>query len=253
MNKYKRLLLLTGVSLMMLNTGCSNITLTKNQKVEQAFEKHLSIYPVKNLEDFYDMEGFRDEEFEKNDKGTWVVSSYFSEKASKKEPLISRGLVLFINRNNKKVKGNYIVDKITPDLKGNQSVEYPVEMKNNKIIPIGNMPREIKEQIENYRFLVQDESIGDLSKLKRIKERYNEEMPLYTQTYELAKNNNINKWVQNKYSIDEKKAELYIEKSGELKGSSIGYLNFEISYNPRYKNHKYYSESVQYQPSKELD
>lgn len=253
MNKYKRLLLLTWVSLMMLNTGCSNITLTKDQKVEQAFEKHLSIYPVKSLEDFYDMEGFRDKEFDKNDKGTWVVSSYFSEKASKKEPLISRGLVLFINRNNKKVKGNYIVDKITPDLKGNQSVEYPVEMKNNKIIPIGNMPREIKEQIENYRFLVQDESIGDLSKLKRIKERYNEEMPLYTQTYELAKNNNINKWVQNKYSIDEKKAELYIEKSGELKGSSIGYLNFEISYNPRYKNHKYYSESVQYQPSKELD
>ncbi|UJS27248.1 tandem-type lipoprotein [Macrococcoides canis] len=252
MNKYKRLLL-TGVSLMMLNTGCSNITFTKDQKVEQAFEKHLSIYPVKSLEDFYDMEGFRDEEFEKDDKGTWVVSSYFSEKASKKEPLISRGLVLFINRNNKKVKGNYIVDKITPDLKGNQSVEYPVEMKNNKIIPIGNMPREIKEQIENYRFLVQDESIGDLSKLKRIKERYNEEMPLYTQTYELAKNNNINKWVQNKYSIDEKKTELYIEKSGELKGSSIGYLNFEISYNPRYKNHKYYSESVQYQPSKELD
>ncbi|WP_262374771.1 tandem-type lipoprotein, partial [Staphylococcus aureus] len=29
-------------------------------------------YPTKNLEDFYDKEGFRDEEFEKGDKGTWI-------------------------------------------------------------------------------------------------------------------------------------------------------------------------------------
>ncbi len=33
------------------------------------------MYPVKNLEDFYDKEGFRDGEFDKNDKGTWVLSS----------------------------------------------------------------------------------------------------------------------------------------------------------------------------------
>ncbi|RXK18358.1 Csa1 family protein [Macrococcus sp. DPC7161] len=56
------------ISLIMLNTGCSNIVITKDQKVEEAFEKHLSIYPVKSLEDFYDMEGFRDGEFEKDDK-----------------------------------------------------------------------------------------------------------------------------------------------------------------------------------------
>ncbi|RXK18357.1 Csa1 family protein [Macrococcus sp. DPC7161] len=179
------------------------------------------------------------------------MSSYFSEKASKNEPLVSRVLVLFINRNNKKVKGNYIVDKITPDLKDNQSVEYPVEMKNNKLIPIGNMPREIREQIENYRFLVQYESFGDLSKLKRIKEPYNEEMPLYTQTYELPKQHRLNRWVQKNFEVDEKNAELYIEKSGELKGSIIGDFNFEISYNPNNKNHKYYSESVEFQPSME--
>ncbi len=33
------------------------------------------MYPIKNLEDLYDKEGYRDEEFNKNDKGTWVITS----------------------------------------------------------------------------------------------------------------------------------------------------------------------------------
>ncbi|WGZ25897.1 Csa1 family protein, partial [Staphylococcus aureus] len=30
-----------------------------------------SMYPIKNLEDLYDKEGYRDDQFDKNDKGTW--------------------------------------------------------------------------------------------------------------------------------------------------------------------------------------
>ena len=33
------------------------------------------MYPIKNLEDLYDKEGYRDEEFEKRDKGTWIINS----------------------------------------------------------------------------------------------------------------------------------------------------------------------------------
>ena len=33
------------------------------------------MYPIKNLEDLYDKEGYRDEEFEKEDKGTWIINS----------------------------------------------------------------------------------------------------------------------------------------------------------------------------------
>ncbi len=33
------------------------------------------MYPIKNLEDLYDKEGYRDDEFDKNDKGTWTISS----------------------------------------------------------------------------------------------------------------------------------------------------------------------------------
>ena len=33
------------------------------------------MYPIKNLEDLYEKEGYRDNEFEKEDKGTWILDS----------------------------------------------------------------------------------------------------------------------------------------------------------------------------------
>ncbi len=33
------------------------------------------MYPIKNLEDLYDKEGYRDGEFKKDDKGTWLIRS----------------------------------------------------------------------------------------------------------------------------------------------------------------------------------
>ena len=43
------------------------------------------MYPIKNLEDLYDKEGYRDEEFDKNDKGTWVIQNYMTVR-KKSEP-----------------------------------------------------------------------------------------------------------------------------------------------------------------------
>ncbi|HCY4740676.1 TPA: Csa1 family protein, partial [Staphylococcus aureus] len=48
---------------------------SKDKQIKENFNKILSLYPTKNLEDFYDKEGFRDEEFEKGDKGTWIIHS----------------------------------------------------------------------------------------------------------------------------------------------------------------------------------
>ena len=38
---------------------------SKETEIKKSFNKTLSMYPTKNLEDFYDKEGFRDEEFNK--------------------------------------------------------------------------------------------------------------------------------------------------------------------------------------------
>ena len=48
---------------------------SKETEIKKSFNKTLSMYPIKNLEDLYDKEGYRDEEFNKNDKGTWVITS----------------------------------------------------------------------------------------------------------------------------------------------------------------------------------
>ena len=42
---------------------------------QKSFAKTLDMYPIKNLEDLYDKEGYRDGEFKKDDKGTWLIRS----------------------------------------------------------------------------------------------------------------------------------------------------------------------------------
>ncbi|MGK0577989.1 Csa1 family protein [Macrococcus capreoli] len=198
------------------------------------------------------MEGFRDKEFDKDDKGTWIVSSYFAEQKDANHPLISKGVVLFLNRNDKTAKGNFIVNKIHTKNDIDETKEYPVTVKDNKIIPIKNVTKEIKEEIDKYRFLVQDESFDDLSKFKKIKSRHNEQMPLFTIDYQLNENNNVNQWVQKHYKLQKRKAELYIEKTGNLEGSSVGDFKFEINYNNTKKDKlTYYTESIFFQPTKE--
>ncbi len=48
---------------------------SRSAQIKDTFNQTLKLYPTKNLEDFYDKEGFRDQEFEKGDKGNWIVDS----------------------------------------------------------------------------------------------------------------------------------------------------------------------------------
>ncbi|MBE2142699.1 Csa1 family protein, partial [Staphylococcus argenteus] len=45
----------------------------KETQIKKSFEKTLDMYPIKNLEDLYDKEGYRDGEFKKGDKGMWTI------------------------------------------------------------------------------------------------------------------------------------------------------------------------------------
>ncbi|NGB42479.1 Csa1 family protein, partial [Staphylococcus aureus] len=49
-----------------ITAGCG---IGKEAEIKKSFEKTLSMYPIKNLEDLYDKEGYRDDQFDKNDKG----------------------------------------------------------------------------------------------------------------------------------------------------------------------------------------
>ncbi len=50
-------------------SGCGD---NKEAEIKIIFNKTLSMYPIKNLEDLYDKQGLSSEEFDKDDKGTWV-------------------------------------------------------------------------------------------------------------------------------------------------------------------------------------
>ncbi len=109
----------------------------RNAQIKEAFNKTLKVYPTKKLDDFYDKEGFRDQEFDKRDKGTWIINSGMNIQF-KGGALKSREMVLYINRNTRTTKGYFIVGEITKDKKGythDKDKKYPVKMEHNQIIP----------------------------------------------------------------------------------------------------------------------
>lgn len=58
--------LVLGISFLFLvisiTAGCG---MGKEAEIKKSFEKTLSMYPIKNLEDLYDKEGYRDDQFDK--------------------------------------------------------------------------------------------------------------------------------------------------------------------------------------------
>ncbi|UJS27249.1 tandem-type lipoprotein [Macrococcoides canis] len=270
MKNYKKILIIMGVSLAMLNTGCSNENQNDekenrvqreldqktqkktalDKKVEKSFEEHLKIYPVNNLDDFYDMEGFWDEEFDKDDKGTWVLSSGISYEKNNHDPIISNDVVLFINKNTKKSLGTLYFSEYNEKDIEDRTEKYNFKVVNNQFIFIDKPSKKAKEFLNNFKFLVQDESIGKLSNFKMIRSRHNLELPLYTLEYYLPSKNNINNWIQSKYHIEENDAKFYLEKNGVLSGSSLGDLSLEIRYENKNGDKFYFNESVNYDPSR---
>lgn len=94
----------------------------KEAEIKENFNKTLSMYPIKNLEDLYDKEGYRDEEFEKEDKGTWIINSEMNIQ-KKGQAMKSRGMVLYMNRNTRKTTGHFYTNIITEDKKGECTVK----------------------------------------------------------------------------------------------------------------------------------
>ncbi|MBR9485112.1 tandem-type lipoprotein, partial [Staphylococcus aureus] len=122
--------------LIVIVAGCGKSDETKEdskeEQIKKSFAKTLDMYPIKNLEDLYDKEGYRDGEFKKGDKGMWTIYTDFA-KSNKPGELDDEGMVLFLNRNTKKATGYYFVKKFYEKDKFSDRKNYKVEMKNNKI------------------------------------------------------------------------------------------------------------------------
>ncbi|HCT8666700.1 TPA: tandem-type lipoprotein [Staphylococcus aureus] len=226
---------------------------SKDKQIKENFNKTLSLYPTKNLEDFYDKEGFRDQEFEKGDKGTWIVDSEMVIELKGKK-MESRSMVLYINRNTRTSKGNFIVRELWEDSKGytqSKDIKYPVKMEHNRIIstkPIAD--DKLRKEIENFKFFVQYGDFKDINDYKDGDISYNPNVPSYSAEYQLSNNDYNVKQLRKRYDIPTKKApKLLIKGDGDLKGSSIGHKNLEFSFVTSKEENIYFTDSINFKPT----
>ncbi|MGE5050104.1 MAG: tandem-type lipoprotein [Bacillota bacterium] len=248
--------LVLGISFLFLvisiTAGCG---IGKEAEIKKSFEKTLSMYPIKNLEDLYDKEGCRDDQFDKNDKGTWIINSEMVVQP-KGERMKSKGMVLYMNRNTKTTTGKYIVSETLHDEDGrpkSKDKEYPVKMVDNKIIPTKGIKDEnIKKEIENFKFFAQYGNFKDLSKYKDGDISYNPEAPIYSAKYQLTNNDYNVKQLRKRYDIPTNKApKLLLKGSGNLKGSSVGYKKIEFTFVEKKGENIYFSDGLQFNPSED--
>ncbi|HBE8421607.1 TPA: tandem-type lipoprotein [Staphylococcus aureus] len=228
---------------------------SKDKQIKENFNKILSLYPTKNLEDFYDKEGFRDEEFEKGDKGTWIIHSKMIIETNNSN-MESIGMVLYINRNTRTTKGNFVVREITEDSKGyshSKDTKYPVKMEHNRIIPTKPIADDkLRKEIENFKFFVQYGDFKDINDYKDGDISYNPNVPSYSAKYQLSNDDYNVKQLRKRYNIPTNKApKLLLKGDGDLKGSSVGSKNLEFTFVENKEENIYFTDSVQYTPSED--
>ncbi|EQA8688007.1 tandem-type lipoprotein [Staphylococcus aureus] len=248
--------LVLGISLLFLvisiTAGCG---MGKEAEIKKSFEKTLSMYPIKNLEDLYDKEGYRDDQFDKNDKGTWIVNSQMAIQ-NKGEALKIKGMLLKIDRNTRSAKGFYYTNEIKTEkyevAQDNQK-KYPVKMINNKFISTEEVKEEnIKKEIENFKFFAQYGSFKDLSKYKDGDISYNPEVPSYSAKYQLTNDDYNVKQLRKRYKIPTNKApKLLLKGSGDLKGSSVGYKDIEFTFVEKKGENTFFTDSLHLEPSED--
>ncbi|RNG32875.1 tandem-type lipoprotein [Staphylococcus aureus] len=226
---------------------------SRSAQIKDTFNQTLKLYPTKNLEDFYDKEGFRDQEFEKGDKGNWIVDSEMVIELKDKK-MESRSMVLYINRNTRTTKGNFIVRELWEDSKGyaqSKDTKYPVKMEHNRIIPTKPIADDkLRKEIENFKFFVQYGDFKDINDYKDGDISYNPNVPSYSAKYQL-KNDDYNvKQLRKRYNIPTNKApKLLLKGDGDLKGLSIGSKNLEFTFVENKEENIYFSDSINFKPT----
>ncbi|HFQ1386777.1 TPA: tandem-type lipoprotein [Staphylococcus aureus] len=226
---------------------------SRSAQIKDTFNQTLKLYPTKNLEDFYDKEGFRDQEFEKGDKGNWIVDSEMVIELKDKK-MESRSMVLYINRNTRTTKGNFIVRELWEASKGyaqSKDTKYPVKMEHNRIIPTKPIADDkLRKEIENFKFFVQYGDFKDINDYKDGDISYNPNVPSYSAKYQL-KNDDYNvKQLRKRYNIPTNKApKLLLKGDGDLKGSSIGSKNLEFTFVENKEENIYFSDSINFKPT----
>ncbi len=166
----------------------------------------------------------------------------------------TRGMVLYINRNTRTTKGNFIVNEITDDNDGrpiDNKKKYPVKMEHNKIIPTKPLPNDkLKKEIENFKFFVQYGNFKDINDYKDGDISYNPNVPSYSAKYQLNNDDYNVQQLRKRYDIPTKQApKLLLKGDGDLKGSSVGSRSLEFTFVENKEENIFFTDSVEFTPS----
>ncbi len=259
MNNFRQCALCIGTSvLILLVSGCSDVFDTpedsKETQIKKSFAKTLDMYPIKNLEDLYDKEGYRDGEFKKGDKGKWTIYTDFA-KSNRPGVLDNEGMVLNLDRNTRTAKGYYFVDTIYDNHENSYSKNYRVEMKNNKIILLDKVENQkLKERIENFKFFGQYADFKSLKSYNNGDVSINSNVPSYDAQFKMSNKDKNVKQLRRRYNITTEKAPiLKMHIDGDLKGSSVGYKKLEIDFSKEENSELSVVDSLNFQPAKNKD
>ncbi|HEA0022005.1 TPA: tandem-type lipoprotein [Staphylococcus aureus] len=224
---------------------------SKEEQIKKSFSKTLDMYPIKNLEDLYDKEGYSDGEFKKGDKGTWTIYSDFA-KSNKPGELSNEGMFLSLDRNTRTAKGYYFVRTFYRKDKLPYRKNYKVEMKNNKIILLDKVEdKKLKQKIENFKFFSQYANLKELKNYSNGDVSINENVPSYDVKYKMSNKDENVKQLRSRYYIPtDKSPVLKMHIDGNLKGSSVGYRKLEIDFSKRENSHLSVIDSLDYQAAK---
>ncbi|HHB3485561.1 TPA: tandem-type lipoprotein Lpl6 [Staphylococcus aureus] len=263
MEYLKRLALLISVIILTIFImGCDSQSDTaenpkegsKEAQIKKSFSKTLDMYPIKNLEDFYGKEGYRDGEFKKDDKGTWLIRSEIV-KQPKGKVMKTRGMQLYINRNTETAKGFFVLKEISENnnrVNKDKEEKYEVKMVGNKIIPTEQINDEkIKKEIENFKFFAQYGNFKNFEKYNNGEFSYNPEAPIYSAKYQLHNDDYNVRQLRKRYDISTKETpKLLLKGGGDLKNSSVGQNDIEFTFVERKGENIYFNDSVEFIPSK---
>ncbi|WRN77107.1 tandem-type lipoprotein [Staphylococcus aureus] len=205
------------------------------------------------MKTFMIRKAFEIKSLKKGDKGTWIIHSKMTIETNGKN-MESRGLVLYVDRNTRTTKGEFIVRELWEDKKGysrSKEKEYPVKMEHNKIIPTKPIADDkLRKEIENFKFFVQYGDFKDINDYKDGDISYNPNVPSYSAKYQLSNDDYNVKQLRKRYDIPTKKApKLLIKGDGDLKGSSIGHKNLEFTFIENKEENIYFTDSINFKPT----
>ncbi|MCY1605109.1 Csa1 family protein [Staphylococcus pettenkoferi] len=194
--KLKLTIVFISLFLLLCTSGCNKSTSYGHDKqIKKNIYDSLGIYPQKNLEDFYDIQGTKNRDFEKGDKGKWILNS--SIKKKKNNILKSEGAVLYIDRNKRKATGYYYIKKFSDSGK-NDINKYPVKLRKNNLVPTKkDINENICNKIKKFKFMVQYSDIKSDIHNKKGKYYYNYNSPKFIGSYKVTNNDDIIKKIKN--------------------------------------------------------